>query len=421
MTRSTSGRGVPIAAAALLLALPASVLAIWQAGLPTPAIAVLVTACAAVQAAGLAAQTRPRAAYAVGAGCVLVLALTPIPGFASGVFLPSALVFLLLQWQLARRAARPWSVAGLVIGLVGAVVATLADAVYNGPIATPILILEGLGLAAATTAAWATGTAARRRQALAAERAEQRVRDALAAERLRIGRDLHDVVSHSLTVMIAQAEAARLVYRRTDRARGASDSASQPTPATPAPSTPVDDAGALTQADQALARVADTGRNALQGLRSMLRVLDADPDGDLRPTPAPRLADLEDLVRDAGSDEYRTSYQVHGTPTPVPPDVELALYRTVQEATTNAIRHLRPPVRIDVTLGWDGPWVTVRIRDDGGTGTVEVNTAGTGLIGMAERVRRAGGDLRIDRARGWTVTATLPVTPAGPAAVEGEQ
>lgn len=390
MTPSPSGRGVPITAAALLLALPASVLALWQAGLSTPAFAVLGTACAAVQAAGLAAHTRPRSAYAVGAGCLLVLALTPIPGFASGVFLPSALVFLLLQWQLARRAARSWPVAGLVIGLGGAVVATLADAVHNGPIATPILILEGIVLAAAATAAWATGTAARRRQALAAERAEQRVRDALAAERLRIGRDLHDVVSHSLTVMIAQAEAAR-----------------------------------LSQADQAMARVADTGRAALQGLRGMLRVLDADPDGDPRLTPAPRLSDLEDLVRDAGSDEHPTSYQVLGTPTPVPPDVELALYRTVQEATTNALRHLRPPVRIDVTLGWDGPRVTARIQDDGGTGTVEVNTAGTGLIGMAERVRRAGGDLRIERARGWTVTATLPVTPTGPVtpsvAVEGER
>lgn len=382
---ATGGRGLAFALAAAATAvvlLPVTIVSLLQVPeiVPEPPKVVwLVVLAVVLHGVSMLAAWWPTAAFAAGALCMLAIALTPVEGFSSAALLPSSAAFLLLEWQMSARARRPLAIAALVVGLVGACIVTGVDLVVNAP-DVGVLLIEILGLAAVVAAPWAFGALARSRRLASEERSAQRVRQAVAAERIRIGRDLHDVVSHSLTVMIAQAEAARVLV---DEPR----------------------------AGEALGRVAETGRGAMQGLRGMLRVLGDDTADRV---PAPSLADLESLVRDAATGEHRTSFSVHGTPRELAPDVELALYRAVQEATTNAMRHVRPPVRILVEIEWRADEVVATVADDGGAGHVHAEdapAAGSGLIGMAERVQRAGGTLHVRRGRGWTVTATLPLEP----------
>jgi signal transduction histidine kinase len=158
----------------------------------------------------------------------------------------------------------------------------------------------------------------------------------------------------------------------------------------------------------AIDRVATTGREAMQGLRGMLRVLD--DGGPATREPAPGLDGLAELVAGAASAVHETSFSERGERRPLPPDAELALYRAVQESLTNAVRHLQPPVRIGVELVWGETDVVVTIVDDGGRGrSASRDGGGTGLIALTERLRRAGGDLAIRRGRGWSVRASLPI------------
>lgn len=231
---------------------------------------------------------------------------------------------------------------------------------------------------------------------------EAEARAAVAEERTRIARELHDVVAHSMAVMIVQADGVRFTLDRD--------------PAT---------------AREAAKVVADTGRAALEEMRRLVGVL-REPD---RPEPAPadqpaaepahrrpalvELPALLDRFRAAG---LRITCGGTGTPRALPPGLELTVYRVVQESLTNALKHAGVGASVELTLDWAADAVVVRAVDDGGGAPVvrPAPSGGHGLVGMRERVGVYDGSLSAGPtlAGGWRVQARLPL-PAGAGTDEG--
>ncbi|NLP85328.1 two-component sensor histidine kinase [Microbacterium sp. CFH 90308] len=370
----------PVVAATLLcaLALPLTIALLVQVVAPEhgTAIALRVGLLAGVlHIAGFLCVRFPRTAFAIGALVMLALAATGVAGMSSAALVPSAAVFVLLEWQVASTQDRTTAAAALVVGIAGAGIIAAVDAMTNAASQPLGIVFEGVALAAVVAAGWLLGRDARRRRAAAATWARQQVDDALAAERTRIGRDLHDVVSHGLAVMIAQVEAARVL-----------------------PPGPPQTA--------ALERVAETGRSAMQGLRGMLRLLDS-PD-EIEPVAG--LPGIAALAEGAASPAHRISFRETGRAGTLAPDAEVALFRAAQEALTNVVRHVEPPLAASVALDWRDDEVVLSVTDDGGTGPRDAGGAGRGLVGMAERVRLAGGTLEIERGQGWSIRITMPLT-----------
>jgi signal transduction histidine kinase len=201
-------------------------------------------------------------------------------------------------------------------------------------------------------------------------------------ERARIARELHDVVAHHISMVVVQAETARLT--------------TQGMPA----------AGA-----QRLSDIGDTARTALTEMRRVLGVLREDTQAETADRhPQPGLRELNDLV-DSARDTSGTATRLilHGTPTMLDPGVELAAYRIIQEALTNARRHA-PGAAVDVELHYAGDRLRLRIRDNG-PGPPPTSPAGRhGLLGMRERAAAVGGELHTSAAAGggFLVTAQLP-------------
>ncbi|MDA0563882.1 histidine kinase [Streptomonospora sp. S1-112] len=252
---------------------------------------------------------------------------------------------------------------------------------------------------------WVTGRYASVRRGYLAgleERAEslERERDAraqaaVARERARIARELHDVVAHNVSVMVVQADgAAYAVADDPDLARGAMET------------------------------VAETGRSALAELRGILGLLrEDDHDGDYTPRPGvERLDHLVEQVRRAG---LPVEFTVEGQTREVPAGVGLAVYRVVQEALTNTLKHAGPAVGgARVRLRYGADTVEVRVTDDGrgaasaraGDGDGGGDGSGHGLIGMRERVAACGGSVRAGPCAGggYEVVAALPLRPGEP-------
>ena len=221
---------------------------------------------------------------------------------------------------------------------------------------------------------------------------EARARDAVTLERMAIARELHDVVAHHMSVITIQAGLAETVLT--------SD-------------VPV--------ARTALRTVAETGRGALDELRGLLTVLRVQSDHDGQEAPyeaAPRLDRLPELVRGATAAGLDIRFTAASEPVPLPPIVDVCLYRVAQEALTNVIKHA-PGARVALTLGYSRDQVVLTIRDDGGpdrrTRTPErretVPGSGLGLIGMRERARICGGRLSAapQDGGGFEVEVALPL------------
>ena len=227
-----------------------------------------------------------------------------------------------------------------------------------------------------------------RARRLETERDQQAV-IAAAAERTRIARELHDIVSHSLSVVITLADAAAVVSR-TDPDRGA----------------------------EAMTEVSEVGRSALSDMRAMFGVLrDSEP---LGLEPQPGVAGLGALAERVSATGLPVDLAIEGTPFPLGAAAELTVYRIVQEALTNTIRHASAR-RASVAIGYDAPLVHVRIGDDGTTSAPPAGTIqrGHGIAGMRERAALHGGALLAGPAPGggWAVSATLRCgQPAGQAA-----
>ena len=213
---------------------------------------------------------------------------------------------------------------------------------------------------------------------------EELARRAVAEERLRIARELHDVVAHSMSVIAVQSGVGALVAD------------TQPE-----------------EARKALAAVEATSRTALEELRRLLGVLrqDGEPQGSLTPTPG--LAGLDTLLAQMAEAGLAVKLRVEGTRPQVPPGVDLSAYRIVQEALTNVVRHAGP-ARAQVVVCYGDQEVTLEVTDDGrgAAALAGDGRAGTGhgLIGMRERVALFGGDLQVGPrpGGGFRVAARLP-------------
>jgi signal transduction histidine kinase len=246
---------------------------------------------------------------------------------------------------------------------------------------------------------WLVGRNVRTRTRLAAELhegaarlAEQReaeAREAVAEERRRIAREMHDVVAHSISIMVIQAAGARQIL-------------------------PLD-AG---RAEQAAARIGRAGRDALTEMQLVVGALGTVAAG----SPSPSLDALPALVERARHAGLDVSLRVRGTPRGLPQGAELAAYRVVQEALTNAIKHAAC-APTEVVVDWREESLELRVADRGDGGAApELEGAGHGLVGMAERVRVCGGELRAGpRAEGgFEVVACIPAESA-PKACAGER
>ncbi|WP_433657422.1 sensor histidine kinase [Nocardia sp. CA-128927] len=230
--------------------------------------------------------------------------------------------------------------------------------------------------------AWALGTGVRARRVqieMLEERAHRLDEERLAAldrERLRIARDMHDIVTHSVGAMIVQAETGPLLTG-TDRAR----------------------------ADATFASIAETGRVAVQQLRRSLDTLRGET-ADPRHQPGiEAIADLVELSKRGG---LAASLDEDGPRRAVSDDVAVTAYRVVQEALTNTMKRARATA-VRVSLRWSDQQLTVRVSDDG-AGSAQPTSGGYGLLGMHERVTGNGGTLRHGpSANGFDVAAELPL------------
>ncbi|MFT2019280.1 sensor histidine kinase [Streptomyces sp. 796.1] len=248
--------------------------------------------------------------------------------------------------------------------------------------------LNALALCAlAVVIAWTIGRTLRERREHAAALRDQAAARAVTAERLRIARELHDMIAHSIGVIAIQAGVGSRVID------------TQPA-----------------EARKALSVIEATSRETLAGLRRTLVALrrgESDTEGAVGPRePAPGLADLGRLAATTADAGVRVEVRWAGERTPLPPDIDLAGYRIVQEALTNVIRHARTDT-CRVTVAYREAAVAVEITDAGRGGTVEPG-AGLGIIGMRERVGLLGGLFSAGPrpGGGFAVTAELPV-PAG--------
>ncbi len=218
------------------------------------------------------------------------------------------------------------------------------------------------------------------------ERAERLERErellaqqAVSEERLRIARELHDVVAHNVSLMVVQSQALA-----------------------------VGEIGAKQR--QGLGQIAGLGREALSEMHRMLGVLRVHDGGDPEREPQPGVRDLETLIERTRHAGLSAQLVISGEPRDLPPGVELSAYRIVQEALTNVVRHAHASNAV-VTLAYGPHLLDVTVEDDGVGGTTG-RTNGHGLVGMRERVALLGG--RLDTAPradgpGYQVHATLPV------------
>lgn len=215
---------------------------------------------------------------------------------------------------------------------------------------------------------------------------EQETRLAESRARTQIARELHDIVAHSLSVMIVQAEGGRALAAKKPEA-----------------------------ATQALTTIAETGREALSEMRRILGVLREGPEASSRAdfAPTPRLTDIPELVARTSD---RAQLAVHGQPPRVSQALELTVYRVVQEALTNFLKHAGPQATAMVTITYGMREIAIDVLDNGVANPSAVpQSPGHGLRGMHERVASMGGQL-LTRARpsgGFQVTAVLPIRPTG--------
>jgi len=208
---------------------------------------------------------------------------------------------------------------------------------------------------------------------------ELATREAVAAERAAIARELHDVVAHHMSVMVVQAGAARAV--------GESDPAA---------------------ASAALRQIETSGRTGLAEMRRLLGILKAEGDGDGR-APQPGLADLGELLDSMRATGLAVEAVVAGSTRPLPPGVDLSAYRIVQEALTNALRHAGG-ASARVLVRYEPAALELEIADDGLGPPDGPSTQGQGLIGMRERAQLFGGAFEAGPrpGGGFLVRARLP-------------
>ncbi len=330
-----------------------------------------VVAYGLVLVAAIALNLRDRAPLAVAAVVVLTrVALTWRTG-EDGALLPAAMFALFVAARSGPRRRNLLAATAIAVPMV-LVVAGLSTDPY----------LEELpGEAALGLLPLAVADAVRSRDDRLAQRIETEAADRVQAERLRIARDLHDVVAHGLSVITVQSGVAAHLLERD-----------------PA------------QAKDALEAINATGKQSLEELRAMVGVLRSTDDAPLRPTPADP-NDLSALLDGAARSGLDVRVRTHGSfPTDVGDACVVAVHRIVQEALTNVARHAGP-VAVDLTLKHHDDRVELTVRNDPGEShrTATAST-GVGIVGMTERAESLGGALTAGPGDdgGFVVRAIVP-------------
>jgi signal transduction histidine kinase len=261
-------------------------------------------------------------------------------------------------------------------------------------------LVDAAFVSLALAGAWLLGDRARVQRALAAELQERALRleheradearRAVASERARIARELHDVVAHHVSMMVVQAEAGPVAVEHD-----------------PA------------QAAGAFEAIAATGRQALVEMRRLLGMLRGEEEDAPSLAPQPGLAEVPSLVEQVGRAGLQVELVVEGTQAPLPAGVDLSAYRIVQEALTNAVKHSGAG-RARVLVRYGPEDLRLRVVDEGRAGRAAApgKRVGQGLVGMRERVNLFGGELHAGPGPGpdggFTVDARIPIGTAGP-------
>ncbi|MBN6055939.1 sensor histidine kinase [Nonomuraea sp. RK-328] len=379
-------RGAPLAVLALVTARPSATGTVTGAGAPLHLAGYLALSALLIVPL-LWQRRRPLETFAA-------VSLVSFGQWALGFNpVPANLSVLVALWSVAYGCAFRWALAAGLIAELGVYLvlvhwhAVSFSMFFSGSIFVVTTWLTGLY--ANTRRRFLEGLEER------AERAErerdQQARLAATAERTRIARELHDVVAHNVSVMVVQADGAGYMIDRDPE-----------------------------QVRQAVRNISRTGRDALAEMRRLVGVLRADrEDGGAGEegatgtdyTPQPGLGQLEELVRGAG---VPARLRVTGPPCDLPEGQQLAVYRVIQEALTNALKHGGPGVRALVELTYGRAELVVRVTDDGRGAAAPRSHDGHGLVGMRERVGMYGGAVSAEPrpAGGFEVLARLPV-PAG--------
>ncbi|MDT9697274.1 sensor histidine kinase [Streptomyces sp. P17] len=313
--------------------------------------------------------------------------------------MPANFAMLVITYTVAATGARWASRLALGVGLCAAPLAQLRwpanESSALGTVAIVIFTSVPFALA------WVLGDSIRTRRAYFAqleERAsrlekerEAQAKVAVAAERARIARELHDVVAHNVSVMVVQADGAAYVLD-----------------------------AAPDQAKKALETISSTGRQALAEMRRLLGVLrtgEHQEGGEY--LPQPDVEQIDELIQQCRTSGLPVDFKVEGTPRPLPSGVELTAYRIVQEALTNTRKHGGPNAGASVRLVYFDDGLGLLVEDDGKGAPHElyeeggVDGQGHGLIGMRERVGMVGGTLDAGPrpGGGFRISALLPLKP----------
>jgi signal transduction histidine kinase len=373
-------RDHPFQADVVVAALLAFVLAILPAGL-----GVGVSSGQVLVSLGLVAALAWRRRHPIGsATAITVLSLFQLA--SSDSLLPADAAALIGLYSLAAYGPSWASRTGLLVAFIGTIGA--AFRIYHVPLSYAPLLAGFTAMLVLAT--WALGTLRRlrhREDERLVERARllERERDqegqlAATAERARIAREMHDVVAHSLSVTISQADGGRYAARQDPQA-----------------------------AIAALETISITGRQALADMRVLLGVLRTDEDRQFTPQPdTDTIPDLVEQVRSGGLD---VTLEINGRAHKLPPGPALAAYRIVQESLTNVLKHAGPTSQAVVRLSWLPETLEITVMDDGrGAGAVPNGPDGQGLIGMHERAALHGGKLEAGPrpGGGFMVHALLP-------------
>jgi signal transduction histidine kinase len=295
-------------------------------------------------------------------------------------------------YTVAAHESRRRAVTAAAVLEVGVVLASVRFAPTGSGVIASIVFLSGLVAAALFSGV----TLQTRRDLLASllDRAQQlererdqQIRLAATAERTRIAREMHDVIAHSLSVIITLADGAAL-----------------------------SNSTAPAEATEAMLQVAATGRTSMAEMRRLLGVLrESGTTPDLGPQPG--LDRLDALIAEMRAAGLPARLSVTGASRPVPPTTASVVYRIVQESLTNALKHADHPTHVWVTIHWHAEHVSLTISDDGGPGSAAtpqgLPSTGHGVTGMRERAALFGAALTAGpRApRGWQVRTTLPLEP----------
>jgi signal transduction histidine kinase len=320
----------------------------------------------------LVRRTRPGLAFGVGIGALAVQALTVGTSEGNGSLLPAVL----LTYSVAVHASRRVAVAALcAIPVVSAI-----REINNPENTTVAQVLNGLGWDMVIVAAWLLGAYVRTRRQLVAElreRALQSAEAAAVAERARVARELHDVLAHSLGVVVVQAEAAEAALERHPEL-----------------------------AAESLRAIQCTGRDALVEVRRLVGVLRED---EAVREPARGAGAVPELVRRVSATGLPVELDVQGSVEGLPAAPDLAVYRIVQESLTNVLKHAGAS-RARVRIARRPDRVCVEVTDDGhGVAAGADDVSGNGLRGMHERVTALGGTFSAgpERDGGFAVRAEL--------------